>query len=870
MKIFQPTTGGTPGGGPVTSISQGVGITLSPNPIIATGSVTSNLSTGIAGGQSVIGGTAAAQNLRLSSTANATKGRILFGDSFFDEAINQLAIITTNTSPFYITDSGFSSPLILTSNDGTGTTGMFINGTKLATGNGSVFTYADGGLLVAYGGGIGAVTIANLATGGAAQLVTADTSGTLSITPVPSGGLIGGTIADTQVAFGTASNTIGGDAGLIYKAGNLGVGAGATPLANLQIGGAGGIWVEGASPTANFGLGYNVYWDAGTSQWKRLAAINDVAFWEFQTPGAQSIGFYVNSDGGNTVGSVITPVQVASFGITGATVATRLTVGSSTQGTGRVNILGTGTSLNITGSTLLGNGTESWIKLAGTLPAVTTQPVAGMTYAVTSAGSSSQTQTAESVTLAAGYTGSSTTRGSLVQNFAKGTGTFSDLSTVVANFGQQINMFPLSGTSTGYNVGSIANAESGTNNVGFLGRTVSTSGVSTNVGLWGGAVAAGGASAGVYGTISTTATQSFPSVTAAGAFTSFDSGLNALAITTQIGNALIIDGVSGATFNSDLFVVNNGSTSPLLNINGTNHTLNFTDASGSIFFVDGSVATNPIISLGDFSVSGNGGYIKIDNTSSAVTTIASTLVNLGDASNTWQTVDSLNHVITLGDTQNNFNSTKFLLEDGTPLIQARIDGIFKITDTAGAYDIFNADLNNRIIVVGDNLGVGNSTRVKVDDVAEEIHLSRTVYLDDSPNTDPTVVLTTHGSGDIAFANVAAVVGSGNASGATAAVANVAAYAPPTLATFEVGGYISVTAISAGTLNLQVTFNDENNTARTLTFFPQGLTSGNLTATGFYAMPPMTIRATTGTNIVIKTTFAGVSVTYDVGGIIKQL
>jgi hypothetical protein len=59
------------------------------------GTWTSNLSTGISGGQSVIGGTASGNNLTLSSTSNATKGKILFGNSAYDEVNNRLGIGTT-------------------------------------------------------------------------------------------------------------------------------------------------------------------------------------------------------------------------------------------------------------------------------------------------------------------------------------------------------------------------------------------------------------------------------------------------------------------------------------------------------------------------------------------------------------------------------------------------------------------------------------------------------------------------------------------------------------------------------------------------------------------------------------------------------
>jgi len=63
------------------------------------GTITANLSTGVAGGQSVIGGTAASEILTLSSTTNATKGLIAFGTSAYDEVNNRLGIGTQ--SPTY-------------------------------------------------------------------------------------------------------------------------------------------------------------------------------------------------------------------------------------------------------------------------------------------------------------------------------------------------------------------------------------------------------------------------------------------------------------------------------------------------------------------------------------------------------------------------------------------------------------------------------------------------------------------------------------------------------------------------------------------------------------------------------------------------
>lgn len=61
-----------------------------------TGTVTTNLSTGVTGGQTVVGGTASGDSLRLSSTSNSTKGKILFGTSVYNEVNNRLGLGTNN------------------------------------------------------------------------------------------------------------------------------------------------------------------------------------------------------------------------------------------------------------------------------------------------------------------------------------------------------------------------------------------------------------------------------------------------------------------------------------------------------------------------------------------------------------------------------------------------------------------------------------------------------------------------------------------------------------------------------------------------------------------------------------------------------
>lgn len=74
----------------------GTGITFADAGAGSTLTISAKLSTGAAGGQSAIGGTAASENLTLSSTSHATKGKLIFGTSAYDEANNRLGIGTAS------------------------------------------------------------------------------------------------------------------------------------------------------------------------------------------------------------------------------------------------------------------------------------------------------------------------------------------------------------------------------------------------------------------------------------------------------------------------------------------------------------------------------------------------------------------------------------------------------------------------------------------------------------------------------------------------------------------------------------------------------------------------------------------------------
>jgi hypothetical protein len=63
---------------------------------------------GAGGGQSAAGGTGSAENLTLASTVHATKGKIIFGTSAYDEGNQRLGVKTTSPSyPFHVEGDGY-------------------------------------------------------------------------------------------------------------------------------------------------------------------------------------------------------------------------------------------------------------------------------------------------------------------------------------------------------------------------------------------------------------------------------------------------------------------------------------------------------------------------------------------------------------------------------------------------------------------------------------------------------------------------------------------------------------------------------------------------------------------------------------------
>jgi len=91
-------------------------LTFSTGLTNTTGTITSNLSTGVSGGQSVIGGTAASNTLTLLSTSDVTKGKILFGTSAYDEVNNRLGVANASPASLFQVNYNANTPTVSDAN----------------------------------------------------------------------------------------------------------------------------------------------------------------------------------------------------------------------------------------------------------------------------------------------------------------------------------------------------------------------------------------------------------------------------------------------------------------------------------------------------------------------------------------------------------------------------------------------------------------------------------------------------------------------------------------------------------------------------------------------------------------------------------
>lgn len=141
-------------------------------------------------------------------------------------------------------------------------------------------------------------------------------------------------------------------------------------------------------------------------------------------------------------------------------------------------------------------------------------------------------------------------------------------------------------------------------------------------------------------------------------------------------------------------------------------------------------------------------------------------------------------------------------------------------------------------------------------------------------------VTAYNGTDTAGNGVPVVVGYGRTTGATAAVASIAAFTVGTAdGSFEVSANVLVTTATTHAFTLTCAYTDEGNSARTLTL-TFGLVAGGVTTTSIanatgtvpYHGVPVSIRCKAGTTITIASAAGGTytTVVYNAEGIIRQL
>lgn len=189
-----------------------------------------------------------------------------------------------------------------------------------------------------------------------------------------------------------------------------------------------------------------------------------------------------------------------------------------------------------------------------------------------------------------------------------------------------------------------------------------------------------------------------------------------------------------------------------------------------------------------------------------------------------------------------------------------------------AYDISTGETGNLISIdgLGDLIATGSvsSSSVTTGPVnATNINLLSTPYLLalDAPGlTSSKAVHFQNKSGTVALTSdlLNQILSTNDLPGTQTASATILTYTTgSSTSVYEIGAYLTITAVSSSTDGVNVSYTDENGGAVTLPFII------NAFATGQYSGSVL-IRAKNNTSITISTTIAGGSVTYGAGGFVE--
>jgi len=215
-------------------------LTFSTGLTNTSGTITSNLSTGVSGGQTAIGGTLSGNSLTLSSTSNSTKGQII-SDSQHTwttglGAINQIAGPTDQ--PLAIISS---APTVAA----TSTAGNALNITSSNATAGNVTAGAAAGAAINITTGNAAQLTSGNAAGGALTLVTGTGIGTTGTGAVSVTSGASSTTTSGSATFGSGSATTGGTGAVTISSGTVsGNGAGSGAI-NITSGNTAGNTLPG-------------------------------------------------------------------------------------------------------------------------------------------------------------------------------------------------------------------------------------------------------------------------------------------------------------------------------------------------------------------------------------------------------------------------------------------------------------------------------------------------------------------------------------------------------------------------------------------------------------------------------------------------
>jgi|CXWL01.1.fsa_nt_gi hypothetical protein len=170
-------------------------------------------------------------------------------------------------------------------------------------------------------------------------------------------------------------------------------------------------------------------------------------------------------------------------------------------------------------------------------------------------------------------------------------------------------------------------------------------------------------------------------------------------------------------------------------------------------------------------------------------------------------------------------------------------------------------------------GIGTSTPSQKLDVVGNVRFSGALMPNNIAGTTGQV-LTSAGTGTVpTWTTVGGtVVSTYDQQGLTATATNAINYTTPNngfINVYDVGCHITVTAVTAGVLTTTVTYFDETNTSRTVSFFSMGSTTSGLSITGVSNFSPMgEITAYPNTAIILTTTLTAGTATYNLSSSVR--